>query len=95
VLGIPVKTDPLVTDARPELVKASRTQPRFRFGRHLRVHQFAGHWPTCSLSWRRLAATSSRMDELNKIGERIWNIEREFNLRAASRPKDDTLPNGC
>jgi len=32
------------------------------------------------------------LDELNKIGERIWNLEREFNLRAGFTAKDDTLP---
>jgi len=27
-----------------------------------------------------------------KTGERIWNIEREFNLRAGIDPSQDTLP---
>jgi aldehyde:ferredoxin oxidoreductase len=32
------------------------------------------------------------LDELNKIGERIWNMERDFNMRAGFTAKDDTLP---
>ncbi len=31
-------------------------------------------------------------DELMKIGERIWNLERLFNLKAGFTGKDDTLP---
>jgi aldehyde:ferredoxin oxidoreductase len=31
-------------------------------------------------------------EELTKIGERIWNMEREFNNRAGMTPKDDQLP---
>ncbi|MDF1549200.1 MAG: aldehyde ferredoxin oxidoreductase family protein, partial [Bacteroidales bacterium] len=30
--------------------------------------------------------------EMMKVGERIWNLEREFNLRAGIDPKQDTLP---
>ena len=32
------------------------------------------------------------VDELAKIGERIWNMEREFNNRAGFTAKDDSLP---
>ena len=32
------------------------------------------------------------MDALNRIGERIWNLERQFNLKAGLSKKDDTLP---
>ena len=31
-------------------------------------------------------------DEFVKCGERIWNLERLFNLKAALTEKDDTLP---
>jgi aldehyde:ferredoxin oxidoreductase len=32
------------------------------------------------------------VDELMEAGERIWNLERVFNLRAGFKSKDDTLP---
>jgi aldehyde:ferredoxin oxidoreductase len=32
------------------------------------------------------------MDKLNEIGERIWNMERDFNNKAGFTSKDDTLP---
>jgi aldehyde:ferredoxin oxidoreductase len=93
VLGIPVKTDPLVTDGKAELVKA--------FQDATAVFDSAGICVFTSFAWTladvqpQLATACSdefTMDELNKIGERIWNIEREFNLRAGFTAKDDTLP---
>ena len=32
------------------------------------------------------------IEELATIGERIWNMEREFNNRAGFTHKDDSLP---
>jgi aldehyde:ferredoxin oxidoreductase len=31
-------------------------------------------------------------DDLSKAGERIWNLERLFNIRAGLKASDDTLP---
>ncbi|MCD4653167.1 aldehyde ferredoxin oxidoreductase family protein [bacterium] len=40
------------------------------------------------------AATGSKntVDDLMKIGERIWNLEKLFNLKSGLTVKDDTLP---
>jgi aldehyde:ferredoxin oxidoreductase len=38
----------------------------------------------CGLEWTN--------DDYEKCGERIWNVERLFNLRAGLTPEDDTLP---
>jgi aldehyde:ferredoxin oxidoreductase len=40
------------------------------------------------------AATGFNMttDEMMKVGERIWNLERKFNLDAGILPEEDTLP---
>ncbi|MFW6312922.1 MAG: aldehyde ferredoxin oxidoreductase family protein [Spirochaetota bacterium] len=32
------------------------------------------------------------VEEMLQVGERIWNMERQFNLDAGVDPKDDTLP---
>ncbi|MCG8478830.1 MAG: aldehyde ferredoxin oxidoreductase family protein [Spirochaetales bacterium] len=32
------------------------------------------------------------VEEMLKVGERIWNMERQFNLDAGIDPKEDTLP---
>ncbi|RJF96837.1 aldehyde ferredoxin oxidoreductase [Noviherbaspirillum cavernae] len=93
VLGIPVKTDPLVTEGKPELVKA--------FQDATAVFDSAGICIFTSFAWTladvqpQLHAAcdeSYTMENLATIGERIWNMERDFNNRAGFTSKDDTLP---
>jgi len=93
VLGIPVKTDPLVTEGKPGLVKA--------FQDATAVFDSSGLCLFTSFAWTlqdvapQLQAACEgdwSLDNLNLVGERIWNLEREFNLRAGLTMKDDTLP---
>jgi hypothetical protein len=35
------------------------------------------------------------LENLAKIGERIWNMERDFNNRAGFTAKDDTCRRAC
>jgi len=93
VLGIPVKTDPHVTDGKAELVKAFQDATAVFDSSGLCVFtSFA--WTLADVQPQLAAACSDEftLDELNKIGERIWNMERDFNLRAGFTAKDDTLP---
>jgi len=93
VLGIPVKTDPLTTDGKPELVKA--------FQDATGVFDSAGICIFTSFAWT-LADVQPQvqaacdgdwsMDKLNLVGERIWNMERQFNLAAGLTAADDDLP---
>jgi aldehyde:ferredoxin oxidoreductase len=93
VLGIPVKTDPLVADGKPELVKA--------FQDATATFDAAGICIFTSFAWGlsdvqpQVAAACGEeftLDRLNEIGERIWNMERDFNNAAGFTAKDDTLP---
>ncbi len=93
VLGIPVKTDPLTTDGKPALVKA--------FQDATAVFDSAGvcifttfAWTLADLAPQLAAACTPEftLEELNLIGERIWNLERDFNNRAGFTAKDDSLP---
>ncbi len=93
VLGIPVKTDPLVTDGKADLVKA--------FQDATGVFDAAGICIFTSFAWTladvqpQLQAACEgdwSMDKLNEVGERIWNMERQFNLAAGFTAKDDDLP---
>jgi aldehyde:ferredoxin oxidoreductase len=93
ILGIPVKTDPLTAEGKPALVKA--------FQDATAVFDSAGICLFTSFAWTladvqpQLAAACTdefSMDELALIGERIWNLERDFNNRAGFTSKDDTLP---
>jgi aldehyde:ferredoxin oxidoreductase len=93
VLGIPVKTDPLVTEGKPGLVKA--------FQDATSVFDAAGICLFTSFAWT-LADIQPQIqaacegdwsiDKLNVVGERIWNMERQFNLAAGFTKQDDTLP---
>src|SRR6266581_160694 len=93
VLGIPVKTDPLTTEGKPELVKA--------FQDATAVFDSAGICIFTSFAWG-LADVQPQvqaacegdwsLEKLNLVGERIWNLERQFNLAAGFTRKDDDLP---
>ncbi|HQY46056.1 MAG TPA: aldehyde ferredoxin oxidoreductase C-terminal domain-containing protein, partial [Usitatibacteraceae bacterium] len=93
VLGIPVKTDPLVTDGKAGLVKA--------FQDATAVFDSSGLCLFTSFAWTlqdvapQLQAACEgdwSLDNLNVVGERIWNMEKEFNLAAGLTKKDDDLP---
>jgi aldehyde:ferredoxin oxidoreductase len=93
VFGIPVKTDPLVTEGKAGLVKAFQDATAVFDSAGVCVFTtFA--WTLADLAPQLAAACSSEftIEELSKIGERVWNMEREFNNRAGFTDKDDTLP---
>ncbi|MEJ2646499.1 MAG: aldehyde ferredoxin oxidoreductase family protein [Gammaproteobacteria bacterium] len=93
VLGIPEKTDPLVTDGKPELVKAFQDATAAVDSSGLCVFTtFA--WTLDDIAPQLDAACEGdwTADKLLEVGERIWNLERDFNLRAGLTGKDDTLP---
>lgn len=93
VLGIPEKTDPLVTEGKAGLVKAFQDATAavdssglclfttFAWSLEDIAPQIDG---ACEGDWT--------ADRLMEIGERIWNMERDFNLRAGITAADDTLP---
>ena len=93
VLGIPEKTDPLVTEGKAGLVKA--------FQDATAAVDSAGLCIFTTFSWS-LEDIAPQIDaacegdwsaeRLAEVGERIWNLEREFNNRAGMTAEDDTLP---
>jgi aldehyde:ferredoxin oxidoreductase len=93
ILGIPVKTDPLVTDGKADLVKA--------FQDATAIFDSAGICVFTSFAWTlqdvapQLEAACEgdwSLENLGVVGERIWNLERQFNLAAGFTAADDTLP---
>ncbi|MBA4266102.1 MAG: aldehyde ferredoxin oxidoreductase, partial [Comamonadaceae bacterium] len=93
VLGIPVKTDPVESEGKPELVKAFQDATAAFDSSGLCVFTtFA--WGVADLAPQLQAACDEAFttEELEKIGERIWNMEREFNNAAGFTSKDDSLP---
>src|SRR5512133_1611713 len=93
VLGIPVKTDPLEHEGKPELVKAFQDATAAFDSSGLCIFTtFA--WGLQDLAPQISAACGEAYttEELEKIGERIWNMERDFNNRAGFTKADDSLP---
>ena len=93
VLGIPVKTDPLEHEGKPDLVKAFQDATAAFDSSGLCIFTtFA--WGLQDLAPQMQGACGEQftIEELALIGERIWNREREFNNRAGFTAKDDSLP---
>ena len=93
VLGIPVKTDPLEHEGKPELVKAFQDATAAFDSAGICVFtSFA--WGLADVAPQIQAACGEQFttEELEKIGERIWNMEREFNNAAGFTKADDSLP---
>lgn len=93
VLGIPVKTDPLVTTGKADLVKAFQDATSVFDSAGICVFTtFA--WTLADLQPQLDAACEGgwSMEKLALVGERIWNMERQFNNAAGFTSKDDDLP---
>ncbi|MEN8129181.1 MAG: aldehyde ferredoxin oxidoreductase family protein [Pseudomonadota bacterium] len=93
VLGIPEKTDPLTTDGKAALVKAFQDATAAVDSSGLCLFTtFA--WTLDDFHPQIDAACQGdwSLDRLTEVGERIWNMERQFNLDAGFTGKDDTLP---
>jgi len=93
VLGIPVKTDPLTAEGKPELVKAFQdATAAFDSAGICIFTSFA--WGLADVAPQVAAACGDEfsLENMEKIGERIWNMERDFNNKAGFTSKDDMLP---
>ncbi|MEC9248180.1 MAG: aldehyde ferredoxin oxidoreductase family protein [Pseudomonadota bacterium] len=93
IMGVPVKTDPLSTEGKPELVKG--------FQDATAAVDSSGLCTFTTFAWT-LEDIAPQVDAacegdwtaetLLEAGERIWNLERKFNLDAGLTKDDDTLP---
>ncbi len=93
ILGIPVKTEQTDTDGKPELVKAFQDATAlvdsaglclfttFAWGMDNIAPQIDG---ACDGDWS--------VERCLEVGERIWNMERQFNNDAGFTSNDDKLP---
>jgi len=93
VLGIPVKTDPLVTEGKAGLVMAFQdATAAFDSSGTCVFTTFA--WSLVDLAPQVDAACEGgwTVERLAQLGERIWNMERLFNNAAGFTAKDDDLP---
>lgn len=93
VLGIPVKVDPDSTEGKAELLKTFQdlTAVVDSAGICLFV-TFALGLPEIAEQLRAATGINMSDEEWLACGERIWNLERLFNLKAGLDPAEDTLP---
>ena len=93
VLGIPVKLDPAATEGKAAMLKA--------FQDLTAVVDSAGICLFTTFAWsaediraqiQAAVGGNWSVERLLEAGERIWNLERSFNLAAGFTAKDDTLP---
>ncbi|MGE4330106.1 aldehyde ferredoxin oxidoreductase family protein [Diaphorobacter sp.] len=93
ILGIPVKTEPTATEGKPELVKAFQdATAAFDSAGVCVFTTFAWGLPDLAPQLQAACDEKFTVQELEKIGERIWNMEREFNNAAGFTKADDSLP---
>ena len=93
VLGIPEKTDPLATEGKAGLVKAFQDATAAVDSSGLCVFTtFA--WTMEDIAPQVDAACEGEWtpETMMEVGERIWNLERQFNMDAGLTPADDNLP---
>jgi len=93
ILGIPEKTDPLESEGKPELLKAFQDATALVDSAGICVFATFG-WTMNDIAPQIDAACEGdwSVDKCIEVGERIWTMERDFNLAAGLTGKDDTLP---
>lgn len=93
IFGIPEKTDPLESDGKAALVKAFQDATGAVDSSGLCVFTTFG-WTLDDIAPQINAACEGEWtpERLVEVGERVWNLERMYNLQAGFTAKDDTLP---
>ncbi len=93
VLGIPEKMEPQATDGKPAMLKAFQDLTAVVDSSGLCLFTtFA--WGLADIQPQIQSACEGDWspERLLEIGERIWNMERQFNMDAGLTGKDDNLP---
>jgi aldehyde:ferredoxin oxidoreductase len=93
VLGIPVKLDPAATEGKAPMLKAFQDLTAVVDSAGICLFTtFAWSAEDIQLQVQAACGGDWSVPRLLEAGERIWNLERRFNLDAGFTAKDDTLP---
>lgn len=93
ILGVPVKTDPLDTEGKADLVKAFQDATAAVDSAGLCIFTtFA--WSMEDIAPQVDAACEGEwsVEKMLEVGERVWQLERQFNQAAGIGGDQDTLP---
>jgi aldehyde:ferredoxin oxidoreductase len=93
VLGIPVKMEPQAAEGKPEMLKAFQDLTAAVDSSGLCLFTtFAWGLPDIQAQIQAACEGDWSEERLLLVGERIWNLERGFNIVAGLTAKDDNLP---
>lgn len=93
VLGIPEKVDPDAIEGKPGLLKIFQDLTALVDSAGICLFTtFAIGLPEIAEELRTATGLNLSDEEFLLAGERIWNLEKIFNLKAGLSKKDDTLP---
>ena len=93
ILGIPEKTDPLVTEGKAGLVKAFQDATAAVDSSGTCVFTtFAQSGEDIAPMVAAACEGDWSVERFVEVGERIWNMERQYNIAAGFTGADDTLP---
>jgi len=93
ILGIPKKLDPLVTTDKASWLKIFQDLTAVVDSAGICLFTtFAIGLPELSEMLRTATGVNLTDEEVLRAGERIWNMEKLFNLKAGFTKADDTLP---
>ena len=93
VLGIPEKVDPDSTEGKAALLKIFQDLTALVDSAGICLFTTFGQGlPEIAEQLRQATGLDLSDEEFLLAGERIWNLERSFNLLAGISSKDDTLP---
>jgi len=91
ILGVPFKMDPLVTDGKAGVVKAFQDLTALIDSAGICLFTTFGlGLPEIAAQYREAVGTNETDDEILLKGERVWNLEKHFNIAAGV--EKDTLP---
>ena len=91
VLGIPVSMDPLVTEGKPQLLKVFQDLTALCDSTGICLFTTFGiGLPEIAGMYREAVGSDETDEEILLKGERIWNLEKRFNIAAGV--EKDTLP---
>jgi aldehyde:ferredoxin oxidoreductase len=93
IFGVPEKMDPHTADGKaPMLIRLQNMTAVVDSIGICHFTMFGWGWNDLQSQIDAACEGGFSVERLEEIGERIWNLERQFNLSTGMTPDQDTLP---